>query len=76
MSTEPDTLLDAVDLSFCLYDWLDVEGLTALPHRRASDEHEPVLVDGKVQLVERIKPAVDAFAEAGVIAATMDEDDC
>src|SRR5690625_2265171 len=100
--SEEALVMDQEDLTFCLYDWLDVNGLTKLaryaehdreifdsildvsrevaiehflPHRRQADLEEPQLIDGKVQLVEAIKPAVDAFAEVGLMSATMDEED-
>ncbi|UAW97849.1 acyl-CoA dehydrogenase [Halopseudomonas nanhaiensis] len=41
-----------------------------LPHNRKSDEHEPQYVDGAAQLIPDIKPAVDAFLEAGFLNAT------
>ncbi len=39
------------------------------PHMMASDAQEPVLVDGKVQLIPEIKEALAAYAEAGFLAA-------
>ena len=35
------------------------------PHNRKSDEHEPQYVDGGAVLIPEVKPAVDAFIEAG-----------
>ncbi|EZQ15924.1 acyl-CoA dehydrogenase [Halopseudomonas bauzanensis] len=35
------------------------------PHNRKSDENEPEYVDGAAVLIPEIKPAVDAFIEAG-----------
>ena len=35
------------------------------PHNRKSDEHEPQYVDGEAVLIPEVKPAVDAFIEAG-----------
>ena len=43
-----------------------------LPHRKANDEDEPKVVDGKVVLNPGVKPAYDATAEAGLFAATQD----
>lgn len=44
------------------------------PHNRTSDECEPHIGgDGRVVLVDDIKPALTAFAEAGFIAGTFDE---
>lgn len=87
-----DTLLDARNLAFELYEVLNAEELTQrerfadhnretfdaaidtarqiaekffAPHNRKSDEHEPEYVDGAAVLIPEIKPAVDAFNEAG-----------
>ncbi|UVE18299.1 acyl-CoA dehydrogenase [Pseudomonas sp. LS44] len=35
------------------------------PHNRKSDEHEPQYADGSAVLIPEVKPAVDAFIEAG-----------
>ena len=35
------------------------------PHNRKSDENEPEFVDGAAVLIPEVKPAVDAFIEAG-----------
>src|SRR5690606_9538853 len=35
------------------------------PHNRKADEHEPQYVDGEAVLIPEVKPAVDAFIEAG-----------
>ncbi|SDR74251.1 butyryl-CoA dehydrogenase [Halopseudomonas litoralis] len=35
------------------------------PHNRKSDENEPEYVDGSAVLIPEVKPAVDAFIEAG-----------
>lgn len=44
------------------------------PHNRASDENEPHIGgDGRVVLVDGIKPALEEFAKAGFIAGTFDE---
>ncbi|QJD60441.1 acyl-CoA dehydrogenase [Pseudomonas sp. gcc21] len=40
------------------------------PHNRKSDENEPQYVDGAAQLIPEVKPAVDAFLEAGFLNAT------
>jgi butyryl-CoA dehydrogenase len=99
MDTRESLILDATDINFCLYDWLDAESLTGFdrfaehsretfdglldlsrqlaedlfaPHNRTGDLNEPMLVDGKVQLIDEVKPALDAFAEAGLLSATMD----
>src|SRR5258707_11263767 len=40
------------------------------PHNRAADANEPHLdADGRVVLVPEVKPALDAFAEAGLAGA-------
>lgn len=35
------------------------------PHNRTSDEHEPLYQNGEAVLIPEVKPAVDAFIEAG-----------
>ncbi|WAN09425.1 acyl-CoA dehydrogenase [Stutzerimonas balearica] len=35
------------------------------PHNRKSDEHEPLYQNGEAVLIPEVKPAVDAFIEAG-----------
>ena len=45
------------------------------PHAKDSDEHEPRLVDGRVQLIPAIKEAVDAYVEGGFMGMSMDADD-
>ena len=42
------------------------------PHRKANDEHEPFVENGRVVTVPEVAPAIRAFAEAGFIAATHD----
>ncbi|MDF3936473.1 acyl-CoA dehydrogenase [Pseudomonas citronellolis] len=42
------------------------------PHNRKNDEHEPQYVDGAAVLIPEVKPAVDAFNEAGFHNATRD----
>lgn len=44
------------------------------PHNRKNDEHEPQYVDGAAVLIPEVKPAVDAFLEAGFLNATRDFD--
>lgn len=46
-----------------------------LPHNRKADLNEPLLVNGEVVLIDEVKPALDAFADAGLLSATMDEAD-
>jgi butyryl-CoA dehydrogenase len=43
------------------------------PHNKKADANEPQFVDGKVQLIPEVKVAVDAFSEAGLMAAVFDE---
>lgn len=40
------------------------------PHNRKNDENEPKFVNGAAELIPEIKPAVDAFLEAGFLNAT------
>ncbi|TRX74739.1 acyl-CoA dehydrogenase [Pseudomonas mangiferae] len=42
------------------------------PHNRKGDEEEPQYVDGAAQLIPEVKPAVEAFLEAGFHNATRD----
>ena len=42
------------------------------PHNRKNDEHEPQHVDGAAVLIPEVKPAVDAFLEAGFLNATRE----
>lgn len=44
------------------------------PHNQASDADEPKLVDGKVVVHPDVKPAIEAFTEAGFLAAHHDFD--
>jgi len=43
------------------------------PHNREADLNEPRLVDGAVQTVSGVKPALDAFADAGFLHAHHDD---
>ena len=42
------------------------------PHNRKADAHEPQYVDGAAVLIPEVKPAVDAFLEAGFLNATRE----
>lgn len=42
------------------------------PHNRKADENEPRYVDGRAELIPEVKPAVDAFLEAGFLNANRD----
>lgn len=102
MDTSESLILNPEDVSFCLYDWLDIESLSQferyaehgretydglldlsrelatqlfLPHNRKADLNEPRFVDGRVEVIPEVKPALDAFAEAGFMSATMDAAD-
>ncbi|MPQ98639.1 acyl-CoA dehydrogenase [Modestobacter sp. I12A-02628] len=44
------------------------------PHNRTADEHEPHVVDGRVQLVPEVAAALRVFADAGLAAGTLDEE--
>ncbi|MBX3610584.1 MAG: acyl-CoA dehydrogenase [Hydrogenophaga sp.] len=43
------------------------------PHQRLGDEQEPRIEDGKVVLPDGVKAAVRAYADAGFLAASVDE---
>ena len=42
------------------------------PHNRKGDEHEPRYVDGRAELIAEVKPAVQAFLDAGFLNANRD----
>lgn len=42
------------------------------PHNRKNDEHEPRYENGEAVLISEVKPAVDAFLEAGFLNAARD----
>ncbi len=42
------------------------------PHNRKADENEPRYVDGRAELIPEVKPAVDAFLQAGFLNANRD----
>lgn len=44
------------------------------PHYHEADKHEPDRINGKVVMLPAVKLAVDAFAEAGFLAAHHDEE--
>lgn len=46
-----------------------------LPIAAKLDANEPRVVDGKVAIIDGVKQALDAFAEAGFFAAVFDEED-
>lgn len=93
-------ILSSRDLSFLLYEWLDVEELTArarfadhsretfddllelserlatqqfAPHNALSDRTEPRFDGEHVHIIDDVKRALDAFNDAGLAAATLDE---
>jgi alkylation response protein AidB-like acyl-CoA dehydrogenase len=46
-----------------------------LPHQRKADVQEPSLYAGKVSVIDEVKQALDAYADAGFPAAYADEAD-
>ncbi|AUN31446.1 acyl-CoA dehydrogenase [Niveispirillum cyanobacteriorum] len=44
------------------------------PHYHEADKHEPDRINGKVVMLPAVQEAVDAFAEAGFLAAHHDEE--
>ncbi len=44
------------------------------PHNAELDKNEPVLVDGRVQIMPEVKEAIDHFAEAGFFAGHHSEE--
>ena len=42
------------------------------PHNRKADLNEPRFEGGRVHIIPEVKPALDAFSQAGFIAATQD----
>lgn len=102
MDTSESLILNAQELEFCLYDWLEIESLSQFeryaehgretydglldlsrelatqlfqPHNRKADLNEPKFVDGRVEVIPEVKTALDAFADAGFMSATMDAED-
>jgi alkylation response protein AidB-like acyl-CoA dehydrogenase len=94
-------ILSKRDLEFLLYEWLDVEALTARPrfaehsretfdafldvsaqiaerdfasHNAQNDAHEPTFDGAEVHVIPEVKAALAAFAEAGLISGSMDEE--
>ena len=45
------------------------------PHNRKADENEPIYKDGEAVLIPEVKPAVDAFIEAGFHNASRSFED-
>ncbi|QLQ35424.1 acyl-CoA dehydrogenase [Micromonospora robiginosa] len=43
------------------------------PHNRAADTSEPTVDGGRVRTLPQVKAALDAFADTGLFAATLDE---
>ena len=43
------------------------------PHNRKADLNEPAFDGERVTLIPEVKPALDAFAQAGLVAASFDE---
>jgi alkylation response protein AidB-like acyl-CoA dehydrogenase len=94
-------VLSKRDLEFLLYEWLDVEALTARPrfaehsretfdaflevsariaerdfasHNARNDAEEPTFDGTVVHVIAEVKTALAAFAEAGLISGSMDEE--
>jgi alkylation response protein AidB-like acyl-CoA dehydrogenase len=44
------------------------------PHNRKADEHEPRMVDGRVEMIPEVAKALQVFAEAGLMAGEFDEE--
>ena len=44
------------------------------PHNRKADEHEPRFEDGRVVMIPEVKEALDAYVEAGFMAASADQE--
>jgi len=44
------------------------------PHNRAADLNEPQFDGERIEMIPEIAPALEAFAEAGLIAGTVDEE--
>ncbi len=95
----PSKIISRRDLEFMLYEWLDVEALTArqryadhtretfnatldmaermaeelyVPHCKKNDQQEPHFDGETVHIIPEVKTALDAFCEAGLIAAGQD----
>ncbi len=45
------------------------------PHNRASDAHEPHLIDGHVRIIPEVKAALESYADAGFMKLLADEAD-
>ena len=44
------------------------------PHNRKADENEPRYVEGRAELIAEVKPAIEAFLDAGFLNANRDFD--
>jgi len=44
------------------------------PHNRAADLNEPQFDGERIEMIPEIAPALEAFAEAGLVAGTVDEE--
>jgi len=94
-------ILSRRDLSFQLYDWLNVESLAQLPrfsehsketfeatidlaeriathyfanHYKKNDQQEPHFDGEKVHIIPEVKIALEAYRDAGLLAASQDYD--
>jgi alkylation response protein AidB-like acyl-CoA dehydrogenase len=61
-----DTFDAALDLA------QDIAASQFAPHNRKADLNEPQLVDGHVQLIPEVQPALRAYIEAGFMRAQLD----
>ena len=52
----------------------ELAGKLFAPHNRLSDTDEPQVVDGLVRLPGPVRTAIEAFAEAGFLSGSADED--
>jgi butyryl-CoA dehydrogenase len=44
------------------------------PHNRTADEHEPRMVDGRVEMIPEVAKALRVFVDAGLMAGSFDEE--
>src|SRR5215218_7701735 len=44
------------------------------PHNRTADEHEPRIVDGRVELIPEVAAALNVFTETGLMASDFDQE--
>ncbi len=61
-----ETFLAAIDTA------LSIADEKFAPHNHKADEHEPRFVNGRVEMIPEVKEALDAYVEAGFMAAAAD----